>query len=267
MPKPRFPEVDAEWTSHMRQSYERLLEQDRARTQTAPPERQAYAWDAVGNDCRELAYVLYASGESLDRVRALLADSAQAHLELVKRRATGDGGPSSPRPQEYATGHSCSTYLAICMAETSGEGDLARALAPFVWDPPGASYVAPNSVICTTDQQTIAYTLKHVVLNRDADAQEQLRRLTRVPEDVIGDKLMIRGIIERDRGRVLDGHSRVLAWHERVAAEKANYRVAKYYLSLPALGLSAVALQRGVVALNDLPADNPHFPRDLILRS
>jgi hypothetical protein len=259
---PRFLEVDDTWATALQQSYERLLAQHLDAIAKTPPERLIYAWAAVANDYRELAHVLYASGEPLDRVRELLVSSARAHLELATLRRAG--APCTVDPSLYSTGNSRSTYLAICMALIGGQSNLALALAPLVWDPPDASYVAPNSVICTDMQQALAYAMKYALLENRDEAEAQLAHLTRVPEDIVGELLMMRGLISAQPERLLKGIVLALAWHAREAAEPDNYRVPKYFLCVPALGLAARGLQRGLVAREQLPANDVYFPRDLI---
>jgi len=264
MPVPRFPEADQAWTSLMRRSYDELVERHLLSTRTAPPERLEYAWAALANDYRELACVAYAAGDPLDAVRNLLVAWSRAHLEVVKCRGTGQSGAAAPPPKEYSTGNSRSTYLAMCAALAAADRATARSLAPFVWDPPHASYVGPTSVICTTEQQTLAYALKFELLDDRGRAEEELARLTRVSEDAVGEMLMLRGIVETSPARFLDGLGRTLANHARRAAEKPNYRVAKYFLCLPALGLAALALEHHVATCEQLPADNVYLPRELI---
>jgi hypothetical protein len=262
MPVPRLPDADEAWTAAMRRTYEDLLQRHLALTKTAPPERLVYAWDAVANDYRELACVGYAAGDPLDRVRVLLEGSSRAHLELVRRRGADEGDANTAR--EYATGNACSTYEAICGALAVGDRATARALAPLVWDPPGAEYVGPNSVICTDERQVLAYALRFELLDDRGRADQHLKRLTRVTQDAVGEMLMMRGILETRPELFLDGLTRTLAVHEHAARDKANYRVAKYFLCLPALGLSALALEHGLVAREQLTADNVYLPRDLI---
>jgi hypothetical protein len=150
------------------------------------------------------------------------------------------------------------------MAVIGGDMGLATSMAPLVWDPPGARYVAPNSLICTTSQQALAYALRHHLLGENDRAKEQVKRLTRVTEDVVGEMLMLRGLVESEPARIKNGLPRVLDWHASVAAEPENYRVAKYFLCMPALGLATLALRQKLLAREDLPADNVYAPRDLI---
>jgi hypothetical protein len=156
-------------------------------------------------------------------------------------------------------------YNSVWMALTTGEDDLARSIAPFIWDPPTAGYVGENSILCATSRQTLAYAMKYFLLGRTEESQKELALLMRVTEDVVGEMLMIRGIVEADPTRFLDGLSRALASHTKLASAKENFRVPDYFLCFPALGASALALRRGVVTPDYLPVGNVYFPNDLII--
>jgi hypothetical protein len=263
MERARFPEIDADWAQTLRQSYEAQRTRHRAAIPLAPPAREIYAWDALANDCRELAFVYYASGEPLERVREMLHEAARAHLEVVRRRGTPEA-PVPLGPTEFATGHSCSTYQAICMAFIAGDRRLAEALAPLVWDPEPARYVGPESVLCTTEQQTLAFTMRYLAAGIDDQAARELASLVRPTGEVVGEFLALRGILERDEARLRDGLQRALAWHAQQAREPHNVRIPQYYLCVPALGLAALAVERGVIGRGALPASDPYFPRELI---
>jgi hypothetical protein len=264
---PRFQAVDATWSAVVRQSYEANLARHLAALQDATEARRIHAWNSVAHDRRQLALVLYATGEPLGVCRRLLLESARAHLEVVRLRGTEQSAANDPRfvpPTEYSKGNSRVTYLAICMALIGGDMDLARALAPLVWDPPDANYVGPKSVLCTTSQQALAYALRYLLVDMKDQALAQLHRLTRVTGDVVGEMLMLRGLVEADSARMADGLRRELDWHAAEASERTNYRVARYFLCIPALGLTALAQRDGLLDRDKLPADDVYFPIDLI---
>lgn len=262
----RIPEVDEDWVERMRQSYEGWLARHLAAIPNTPEERLLYAWNAVANDYHHLALVLYSAGEPLDRVRSLLAETARAYLKMASLRG-GETDDSTPdKLSDYSTGNSRDTYLAICMALTAGELDIARSLAPLVWDPADARYVGPRSVLCTDKQKDLAYTLKYLLLDKKDQAEAQINRVTTVERYFEGELLMLRGLITARPQRILEGISAALTWHAREAAKKENYRFTNYFLCFPALGLAAYALWRDLVRYEQLPENNVYFPRDLIAR-
>lgn len=256
-----FPDLDATWLAALRASYGEALQRHRAVAAVAAPERAMFAWDAVANDGRQLLALDHAAGAPADALRRSLADAARAHFEVVTRRGASGALPPGG---DFATGHSRSTYLAICMALAGGDAALARSLAPFVWDPPSASYVGPGSVLCTPEQQALADALKHSLLGDDRAAGLALGRVTRISGEGIGELLMLRGLVEDDARRFLDGLARQLDAQARLAAEAGPRRLPDGLLCLPALGLAALALRRGCVSVEQLPAGNACFPRDVI---
>jgi hypothetical protein len=260
----RIPEVDEDWIEMMRQSYEGWLARHLAAIPNSSEERLLYAWNAVAGDYRHLAFLFYSAGESLDRVRSLLVETARAHLMMASLRG-GENGDSTPNKlSDYSTGNSRDTYLAICMALTAGELDIARSLAPLVWDPADARYVGPRSALCADKQQALAYTLKYLLLDQKDQAEAQIGRLTIVERYVEGEFLTLSGLVRAKPRRILDGISAALDWHARQAAKKENYRFTEYFLCLPALGLAAYALRLGMLTYEQLPGNNIYFPRDLI---
>ena len=262
--QPRFSEVDVGWAQSLRESYQQLLAQHLDAIQKALPNRQIFAWQAVANDYRQLALVLYASGEPVDTVRGLLCDAARAHLGMVRLRGNEQSG-CEPTALDYSVGNSCSTYRAICEALLAHDLDLAQVLATFVWDPPEARYVGPTSVVCTDLRQGAAYALRYLLLDEVDQANAVLASRDRLPEDVVGEYLMLRGLVSNSGERVVKGVTLALAAHARLANEPENYRVPDYFLHIPALGLASCALQRGLLTLADLPSRDVYLPRDMIV--
>jgi len=260
----RFPALDVSWAQKLRESYEQLLSLHLAAIPKTSPDRLVFAWHAVANDYRQLALVLYGSGGPVENVRQLLLDAARAHLEMVRLRGSGEF-PSKLSLRDYSIGNSRATYLAICMALLAHELDLARALAPLVWDPPAANYIGPTSVVCTDLQQIAAYALKHLMMDNRESADALLSSKDRIPEDIIGEFLMLRGLASADTRHIAKGLALELVAHAQMANEAKNLRVPDYFLAIPALGLASYAIHRGMLKLTDLPSDNVYFPRDMIV--
>jgi hypothetical protein len=264
---PRFPDVDPSWAESMLRTYEERLRQHSASVPTAPPERLAYAWNALAGDYREIALLEYAAGAPIENCRDFLVKGAKAHLEVVKIRGTGSHrNPLSPGVQfgDDATGNSCSTADAICIAMTAADWQLALDLAPYVWDPPTASYIGPTSVLCTSNQQTAALLLRDYLMENVDGVISRLRAVHDLDAPDAGGLLMIEGIATESRVKLAAGFRRLLAVHAATAARAENYRVPEHFLCIPALGLAALALLRGTIKRDDLPRDNPHFPPELI---
>jgi hypothetical protein len=261
--KSRLPGRDPEFIAKLQASIEQQLARHLSSGHDVAPTRRMYVWDSLANDYRQLALLAYAAGGSCEHCRKLFIESARAHLELVKLR--GDGSESRPDwtpPPEYATGNSRSTFEAICRAFVGCDWELARLLAPWVWDPEGSGWISPNSLLCTPQQQTMAYALKDFLLGRTGELETRLRSMTNIREDLIGEMLMLRGIILGDSARTLKGLGLALSWHHRMAKQE-DFNP-EYFVCTTALGLAALAIQHKVVAKEDLPADDVYLSRDLI---
>jgi hypothetical protein len=149
------------------------------------------------------------------------------------------------------------------MALIGGVPALARALAVCLWDPPDASYVAANSVLVTNNQQSLAYALRCLLVEGPERTMEELRSMRGARPD-LGTEAIIRGLATADRASILAGIDSALDAHAREAQKKVNHRVTDYFLCIPVLGLSALALSRGLLALPELPADDRYAPWTLI---
>lgn len=259
----RLPGVDKDFLSRLRASLEPQLTADLANLPSFAPAREIYGWAALANDYRNLAMVAYAAGDSPDECRRLLRECARAHLEMVKRRGNGAARePGVPPPAEYATGNSWETFVAVCMALAACDWDLAANLAPWIWDPPNQTWLAPNSVICTTHQRQIAKAMKEFLLGDPKAAELSLGSMRNIREDVIGDMLMLRAIVLRDRARLLKGLGLALSWHRRMAEAEDFDPV--YFMATTALGLASMALHEGLIASSDLPSGEAYFSNELI---
>ena len=265
MALPAHPRTDLQQLATLRTSYEDWLVRHRAAIAAAPADRLVYAWAAVENDCVLLSGILYGDGTPLDEVRAMLADSARAHLELVRLRGASHDA-TKPAPSDgYSTGSSRSTFLAMCRAFASGDFSLGRALASFVWDPPKARYLGRGSMFGSERAQRVAYALRDLLLDKREAAQAHLDPLKQIPEDLIGEVLMVEGLVRSEPARVLKGLGLELAWHHKEATTPANTKLPTYLLCIPALGLAALALHEAVIEADTLSRNNPDFPVELIV--
>jgi hypothetical protein len=121
--------------------------------------------------CRDLGLLRYAEGAGLDDVRRLLRASAECTLAVFRLR---DADPDSA---DLSLTNSRRGLHAMELALSCGASDVAGALAPLIWDPPGASYLGPDSVVCTPEDQRLAYALRDILLHRVEKGGEELHAL------------------------------------------------------------------------------------------
>lgn len=116
---------------------------------------------------RDLGLLRYADGAPLDEVRAAFRRATEYTLALFRLRAPREPWQPTEDVDESLT-NSRRALDALELGLACGAHDLATALAPLVWDPPGATYIGPNSVVCTPEEQRLAYALRDLLVNDGA---------------------------------------------------------------------------------------------------
>lgn len=226
------------------------------------------SWYFHAHDLVSLAKKAYALGLPLAETRSWLRQATAAYRELFALRGTSfsrrirykDG---KPLPEEtvatdgYTSVHSFNAALA---ALTLGDIDRARELVELAGHSPNAAFVSPRSEICTTNQQTLSHALNALLASEmDLASHEAgklaVRRATKIEQQIA---LMISAIA---RGRdVLAERDALLFYHEKIASQRDNQRNCGYWLSLPALGLSFLAMHFGEYEPADLETDSVYCP-------
>ena len=149
----------------------------RAAIRSVPPpdeiDDQAQAALAAGYH-RDLGLLRYADGAPLDDVRALFRRATEYTLALFRLRAPREPWQSADEVDESLT-NSRRALEALELALAGRAHDLATTLAPLVWDPPDATYIGPTSVVCTPEEQRLAYALRDLLVN--AQPSDAIRAL------------------------------------------------------------------------------------------
>jgi hypothetical protein len=101
-------------------------------------------------------------------------------------------------------------------------------------------------------------------LASDEKAREEIDRVKADRHDLALQVPIVRSLIDRDGAAFLKALGAFLTWHEKEAKKKSNRTETDLYLSLPALGLSVIALRAGIIKLDELPSESPHFPIELL---
>jgi hypothetical protein len=233
----------------------------------------------------------YALGWPIEQVRHSFSEATSAHLRLFElrgteepfpvtllridpskpvlhpERVTEDRGLHDPGSKDFSLTNPRAGLLAVLLALTAGEYDSARILSGMIWDPPGAKYIAPNSVVCTTDEQHLAYALRAIFEENLETAQAELLVIRAQADEGIRvalQKKMLLAMISGDSGQFLSHLNELIAWHELQAPLKKNRSDPDYYLCLPALGLSVMAVRSRIISTRQLPGGCVFFPHELI---
>ena len=233
----------------------------------------------------------YALGAPLFEVRSYLAEASQWMERVFELRGTSSSfpvtvvtlDPASPpgRPHElshkplhplgdkdYSLTNSMSGLQGMYLALVAGDQARARHQAEMVWDPPDASYLGPDSEVCTLDQQHLAYAVKQVILGDNQVALSEIGLVNpKAQAEIKIQATMTRAIVARQDKVFLNSLDDLLAWHRKMAVRKANLNDPDFFLSIAGLGLCALALRQEVIQREQLPHDNVYLPVDLILHN
>jgi hypothetical protein len=235
---------------------------------------------------KDLALLRYVIGSHLNMVRADIATAAQAYWHVFRLRGTspafsaeivtlhdrptGDETDHIERRElhdademDYSLTNSRTGLLAMYLA-VIGEGqDMARRIAELVWDPPDANYIAPESVICTPDEQHLAYALKAYILGQDDRVLPELDLIRESGVDVRSQAMILRAIHSRNAQSFLEELSKQLAWHLKQAQRSENQKTPEYFLDIPGLALYALALHASIILPGQKP-DDIYLPVELL---
>lgn len=246
---------------------------------------------------RMAAVSLYAIGYPIADVRKALAGLALAGLRTVELRGTEEpflkaevildptrppGDPQqavvrpalSPDERDDSLGNARKNLLYTCAGLAAGEFELAGRIAAMAGDPPGARWVGPRSWVCTPNDQHVAYALKHLLAgDRDRVLAEIAKvRPSKYEADASGynpDAIdhadlvkLIRALAVGELDLFIEGLQGLLDWHEQASLK--DDAPLDVLLSVHGTGLTALALKRGWISRDIIPADNPFIPIELI---
>lgn len=222
-------------------------------------------------DC---ALVTFALGADPNDVRTWIKRAAFALGEVFQLRATTPAfpvtivnGPRSVAPSgavDASLTNSRRGLLAMQVALISGDTYLVEQIAAMVGDPPDATYIGPDSEVCTPEEQGLAYALKAHLLGQHAVAFFYTAGLAAARPPVRQQAVIIEALIDRDAGTFVAALGDLLAAHAAVASDPHNAREPRCLINLPALALAALAIQSGVIYPDRVAADDPYLPRALL---
>ena len=150
-------------------------------------------------------------------------------------------------------------------ALVAGDREQAEGTAELVGDPPDASYIGPDSVVCTPDEQAVAYAVKALLLEQTAIAVYHIGGVSTTAPPLIGEQAVaLYALIDGDRAALLGALDRLLDAHAAEAVEPEAAREPRRFMSLPALTLVRLAIDAGLVTRTDVPA-SIYLPVDVLV--
>jgi hypothetical protein len=270
---PRHPHLDVAWARSTLRFCEEWLGELRAELAAAgAPAGQIELVLAVDLG-RDAGLLRYALGDDLATVRRHLADAAEAcervfelrGLEPALDAVVVDGedvrAVHAPGARDHSLTNSRRGLLAMHLALAVGDRPLATRIARLVGDPPDASYLGDDSVVCTWEEQRLAYALRDLLAGDPAGALAAPAAMPAGDLGAAAQAELLAALAARDGTAVRGALARLLAWHRAEAEHEANAHDVRRLLSLPATALAALAVADGVVPGDALPRDEPYLAR------
>jgi hypothetical protein len=217
-----------------------------------------YALGADPNDVRTwIKRAAFALGEVF-RLRGTTATFAVTVVDAEKRQAA-----TSPAEPDASLTNSRRGLLAMQLALVAGDPALVEHIAAMIGDPPNASYLGPDSVVCTTEEQGLAYAMKAFLLGQTAVAYFHTAGLSGSSSPIREQSVAIDALINRDRGAFLAALNELLTVHIGAARDPHHVHEPRYLIAIPVLALAAIAIGSGMIEQSSLPED-PYLPRALL---
>jgi|GEM_PF-6875861 len=239
---------------------------------------------------RELGLGLYIVGFPLSQVRDAFAGLALAGLKVAELRGTeepflktvvtidsrypqGDPRHASLAPadlagaRDFSLGSASLNFLYVTAALVAGEFELARRIAALAGDPPDFESAETPSEHSTPNDRRIAYAVRDMFAGRRDEALAALNRVRAtnrggISADYLNLAKMIHALVVSEADLFIEGVEGLLPWNEQ--AIRKDPVDLDLYLSLPATGLTALALHQGLILRGQLPQDHSCLPLDLI---
>jgi hypothetical protein len=271
------------WTESLRKTRELMAADPGRLVQTR--------YDFIAGYLEHMALSSYALGHPFEEIRDLLRQSVEAHEEVVRLRGTQDPFPVTvyvlnpnlpptdpnyarqepghpPGTKEFSLGNAGDSYRATFLALISGQPELARRVALQIWDPPKPGWVGYHKyATCTINEQRLAFALRKFYEGDDEGALKLVRMIGPTRQErggVLEQAAMWKALLEANPTRFTNALTDLLHVHKKGALmDKTD---SNRFVCVAGLGLSVLALSRGLVDLKQLPADNPFLPSELLPR-
>jgi hypothetical protein len=228
---------------------------------------------ALGAESTEVRFYLAEAAHWMERVFQLRGTTATFPVTLVtldpampleKRQVLNRQHLHPPDAKDYSLTNSRDGLRGVYLALTAGDPACARHIAEMMGDPPDATYIGPDSEVCTPDQQHLAYAAKHLLLGAPEPCLKELTLINSrtAVVDVQRQAEMVRAIAVKQPDVFMRSLEALLAWHTKMAQRKANQNDPSYFLLIPGLGLVALARLQGV--MSEVPLSSVYLPLELL---
>lgn len=253
------PPVDIRWAAQLAASCKEAYDEYIASDSSAIGQvDHAFAADHA-LDCATLTYAL---GADPNDVRIWIKRAAFALGEVFRLRGT-TAAFTSPAEPDFSLTNSRRGLLAMQLALIAGDPALVEQIAAMIGDPTNASYVGPDSVVCTTEEQGLAYAMKAFLLGQTAVAYFHTASLAGSSSPVREQAVAIDALINRDWGAFSVALDELLAAHVDASRDPDHVHEPRYLIAIPVLALAALAIGSGLIEQSRLP-DDPYLPRALL---
>ena len=283
---PRLQGIDTAWATQLVQFIDQQIEGLQQQVQREKESLSQIQYVFLAGYYKDLALLHYALGTQLPEVRTEIAAAAQAYWQVfrlrgtspafsaefvtLRDRPTGDETDSIERQEMHTPGETDSSLtnsrtglLAMYLALIGAGKDLARRIAELVWDPPNAHYIAPDSVICTRDEQHLAYALKAFLMGQEALVLAELAQITLSQVDVHSQALLLHALHSSNTQRFLQELSTHQAYHLSQAHMTEHQKNPDYFLDIAGLALCTLALEASIIQPGQ-GQNSIYLPEDLL---
>jgi hypothetical protein len=276
VPDPRLDFVDVPWARGVLTA----IEQDRADilggVDASYPRLLQIEYVMLAEDCKDIGMLKYGLGYPFGETRAAFAEAGKAYLRVFELRGTQtalevavvtdqDSKPwHAPGAIDDSLTNSRRGLEAMYVAMVTGDEALARQIAAHVWDPPGASYIGPESRVCTPEDQQLSRAVKALLLDRRSSALSQPYVGRPVTSSAKAQAEVIDTLMAGLKTGFIDRLADLLEWHRGQIADAANQKDVELLFSVPGLALCRQALGRGLIELSELPQSDVLLPLVLL---
>ena len=290
MTSPRIQRIDTHFVEQRLADFLRSKEKTLSLLKAEPGKLEQTRYAFLAGECAAIGFYRYGLGFPIQEVAEAFREAARAYLNVFQLRGTeapfpvtvltidpektpgdpefviGDRPLHPPESKDFSPTNSKTGLEAVFLALVGQDLPLANSLADLIWDPPNASYIGPSSEVCTPNEQHFAYSVKYLLKNQYEDARNEIMQLKANKREkwVTAVSKMIEGIVTSASELFRDGLSELLSIHRQEAQKESNSWRPELYLSLYALAMVVLAVQKGTIITDDLPHDDVYLPLEVI---